>query len=234
MAEVIPSRVLNYLYMYLDCGFLLFLAVLLLVQKRRLAFITGVLAGLLYFAVDYGIFYKFLGTRTVQGMPAGPFLFWLSMSYGFTNFVWIWLWLDRDKRLFEWSLLIVAGWLTVALLSRSFGGPMGEIAISRGTNSYHGIMALLMFIGYAIVCIYNMNRKEGAPVIPVLWLLIIGILVQFSWEAVLLVTGIRSPGWRPLIVDSLIETNLGIPYMYFIHQAVTKRFSPDGRRLQKS
>ena len=228
MSEVIPSRVLNQLYIFLDVGFLIFLGALLLFRKRRVAFGVGILAGILYFIVDYGIFYRLLGTRTVTGAPTGLFLFWLSMSYGFTNFVWIWLWLDRDKHLFEWSLLIIAGWVTVALLSQNFGAPFGEIAISRGTNSYHGIMALLMFAGYAIVCIYNMADKGK---VPILWLLIIGILVQFSWEAVLLVTGIRATGWQPLVVNSLIETNLGLPYMYFIHRAVSKRFSPAGERL---
>ncbi len=228
MSEVIPSRVLNELYIFLDVGFLVFLGTLLLFQKRKVAFLVGLLAGLLYFVVDYGIFYHLLGTRTVTGANTALFLFWLSMSYGFTNFVWIWLWLDKDKHLFEWSLLIIAGWLTVALLSRNFGGPFGEIAISRGTNSYHGVMALMMFVGYAVVCIYNMQRKEP---ISILWLLIIGILVQFAWEAVLLVTGIRATGWQPLVVDSLIETNLGLPYMYFIHRAVSLRFAPSGQRI---
>lgn len=32
-------------------------------------------------------------------------LLWMSMSYGFTNFTWIWLWLNKDKHLFEWSVL---------------------------------------------------------------------------------------------------------------------------------
>ena len=71
MGEIVASRVLNTLYIYLDIGFLLFLAVTLLVLKRYAAAIFGFLGGLLYFAVDYGIFYQLLGTRTVTG--AAPF-----------------------------------------------------------------------------------------------------------------------------------------------------------------
>ena len=88
MGEIVASRVLNTLYIYLDIGFLLFLAVTLLVLKRYAAAIFGFLGGLLYFAVDYGIFYQLLGTRTVTGADPFWFLLWLSMSYGFTNFVW--------------------------------------------------------------------------------------------------------------------------------------------------
>jgi hypothetical protein len=46
--------------------------------------------------------------------------------------------------------------------------------------------------------------------------------VQFAWEAVLLLTGIRPAGIQPLIVNSLIETNLGMPYIYLIFRMVNR------------
>jgi hypothetical protein len=55
----------------------------------------------------------------------------------------------------------------------------------------------------------------------------IGIGVQFSWEAVLLLTGIRPAGIMPLITNSLIETNMGMPFLYVIHKAISKRFQED-------
>lgn len=234
MREVIASRVLNELYIFLDIGFLAFLATVLLIFKRYSAAVFGFLGGLLYFAVDYGIFYLLLGTRTVVGADPFWFLLWLSMSYGFTNFVWIWLWLDRDGKTLEWSLLIISGWFATALLSQNFGGAFGQIEISRGTNSYHGIMALILFVGYAILCIYNLRQKERKDKINIPWILAIGILVQFAWEFVLLVTGIRAQGWAPLVINSLLETNLGLPYIYFIHRAVTKRRSEDFSRVLKT
>ena len=69
--EVIAARTMNALYMYLDVAFLLFLGATLVYTKRYLAIIVGLLAGILYFIVDYGYFYLYLGTRSVEG--ADPF-----------------------------------------------------------------------------------------------------------------------------------------------------------------
>ena len=67
----------------------------------------------------------------------------------------------------------------------------------------------------------------------------IGVLVQFGWEAGLLIGGIRSAGFFtveeklvPLIVNSLLETNLGMPYVYFIFIAVTARFTEQFQKRQ--
>ena len=225
--EVIAARTMNTLYMYLDVAFLLFLGATLIYTKRYLAILVGLLAGVLYFIVDYGYFYQFLGTRSVEGANPFWFLLWLSMSYGFTNFVWIWLWLDRDKRALEWSILIIASWFTTSLLSQTFGTGFDTISISRGTGAYHGIMALILFVGYAILCIHNIRTTDPAKKINIPWILAIGILVQFAWEFVLLITGIRHPSFMTIVVNSLLETNLGLPYMYFIHRAVNKRYSED-------
>ena len=224
--EVIPSRTLNELYIYLDIGFLLILLAILLWTRRYQAAVAGACGGVLYFLVDYGIFYQLLGTREVTGADPFWFLLWLSMSYGFTNFVWIWLWLDRDGRTWEWSVLIISGWFATALLSQNFGGGFGQISISRGTGSYHGVMALILFAGYAILCVRNIRAGDDGRA-DLRWILAIGILVQFSWEFVLLVTGIRAQGLGPLLVDSLLETNLGLPYLYWIHRAVTRRWRED-------
>ena len=144
--EIIPARIFNSLYIYIDIVWLIILLVILLITKRYMALIVGLIGGIIYFAVDYGIFYLLLGTREVTGASTLMVLLWLSISYGFTNFAWIWLWLDRDGYALEWSLLFVAGWLSTALLSQNFGNAFQVIAIKRGTTSYHGIMALLMLV----------------------------------------------------------------------------------------
>jgi hypothetical protein len=222
--EVIPAREFNELFVWIDIAFIVSLAIILYFTKRYVAAIVGLLGGVLYFIVDYGIFYLALGTRIVGGADTFWLLLWMSMSYGFTNFVWIWLWLDRDKRTFEWSTLILAGWLCVALLSQNFGASFGTITTTRGTGSYHGVMALIMFVGYAILVVKNI-RGEREISIP--WILAIGVLVQFAWEGVLLVTGIRSLQTMPIIINSLIETNLGLPYLFLTHRAVMSRRNED-------
>ena len=212
------GRTLSSFYILLDIAWLLIFSSILLIFKRYLAVIVGLLAGLLYFLVDYGDFYQLLGTREVVGANPFWFLLWLSMSYGFTNFVWIWLLLDGDGLAVEWSLLPILGWVTVGQLSQTFGAGFTEITISRGTGSYHGIMALILCAGYLYIIFNNLRGKEKVNLI---WLMAVGIGVQFAWEASLLISGIRPPVWQPIVVNSLIETNLGMPYIYYIHKLIT-------------
>ena len=222
MSEIIAARTMTTLYIYVDLVVLGLLSVLLLIKKRRMTFLFGLAGGLLYFLVDYGIFYLLLGTRHVEGADTALFLFWLSMSFGFTNFVWIWLWLKKDAYFKEFTLLIVAGWFCSGLLSQNFGAAFHTIRIHRGTGSYHGVMAAILFVGYAIVCVYNILVTDKTKKQPLLWMLATGISVQFGWEAALLLCGIRPAGIMPLIVNSLLETNLGIPYIYWIQKGLLR------------
>ena len=217
----IVARDLNSLYIILDIIWLLVLAAIFIKAGKKQAVIIGLLAGVLYVIVDYGGFYMLAGTRRVEGAPTFGFLLWLSMSYGFTNFCWIWLMLEGDGHGLEWSMLPVIGWLSVGLLSQNFGGGFHQIHIERYVGSYHGIMAGILCIGYLILIIRNISGKhEKAPIAK---LLAIGIGVQFAWEAVLLLTGIRPAGIRPIVINSLIETNLGMPYIYLIYRALHKK-----------
>lgn len=220
--DIIAARSLNYLYIYLDIIWLIVYALILLWNRRYVAIAAGLAGGVIYFAVDYGIFYLALHTRVITGADPFWFLLWLSMSYGFTNFAWIWLLLDRDGHGFEWSLMTVAGWMAVAMLSQNFGSNFAAITIQRGTTVYHGIMALILLTGYLYLIAINLKSAPESRV-NLVKLLLIGIGVQFSWEAVLVLSGIRPAGIMPLIVNSLIETNMGMPYLYLIHKAVSRR-----------
>jgi hypothetical protein len=221
--QLIAARTMQSLYIWLDLVFLAAFIVLLLSGKRYQALIAGLVGGVIYFAVDYGIYYRALGTRVVHGADPFWFLLWLSLSYGLTNFAWIWLWLDRDKRAVEWSVFIVTGWIWVALMSQILGYDNTPISIMRGTSDYHGIFALLLFLGYGGLCVYNVRQGDDAKRAPILWILAIGILVQLSWEAVLAISGIRNLSWATLIVNSLLETNMGLPYLYLIHRWTSAR-----------
>ena len=137
------ARTFSSLYIILDIIWLLMLAGILLYLKKRMAVIVGLLAGVLYFIVDYGGFYLLLGTRQVSGADPLLLLLWLSMSYGFTNFAWIWLLLDRDGRAVEWSLLPILGWLTIGQLSRSFGGGLDQPALQAQCRVHHVVGAIL-------------------------------------------------------------------------------------------
>jgi hypothetical protein len=229
-AEVVASRSMNYLYIYLDIASLVILLILLILKKKYQAIIAGLLAGLLYWAVDYGLFYAAFHARTVTGADTLWFLLWLSMSYGFTNFVWIWLWLDHDDKLWEWSLYIPLMWFVEAIISQNLGANTGVITISRTTRSYHWIMAIFLVVGYLYLIIHNLFVKEKKKAYPILWILAIGVLVQFAWEAVLAITGIRNQDWQTLVINSLLETNMGLPYLFLIHQAINTKIGEDLRK----
>jgi hypothetical protein len=226
--EVIATRTLNPLYIYIDIIWLLVFIALLVWQKKYLALIAGIAGAIIYFICDYGIFYLFLRTRVVNGADPFLFLLWLSISYGLTNFAWIWLLLDKDKHAIEWSALIIIAWIAEAALSQNYGSGFSQISIQRGT-SYHGIFAALLAIGYGWLIVENFRHKEKR--INILRLLAIGVGIQFSWELVLLLFGIRPAGIMPLIIDSLVETNFGLPFLFMIHKVVFSRYAENLKRL---
>ena len=66
------------------------------------------------------------------------------------------------------------------------------------------------------------------------WLIAIGIIVQLGWEAGLFLGGIRSAALgsaaeklAPMIINSLLETNLGMPYIFLIFIAVSMKYTED-------
>ncbi len=233
MTEIIVRRQFAPLYIWLDIVFLLVFLFLLIWKKKYMTVLVGLTMGIVYMLVDYGIFHLLLHTRTItQGYSLFWVLLWMSMSYGFTNFTWIWLWLSKDKHLFEWSLLILAWWFCCPLITQTFAGDAAPIVIQRTTGSYHGYMAIILFVGYLGLIIYNLFQKDKKRQIHIPWILAIGILVQFGWEAGLLLGGIRSAGFKSvgdklltLMVNSLLETNLGMPYVFCIFIAYSSKFT---------
>ena len=230
--ELIARRQFVPAYIALDTVFLLVLAGLLLWKKRRMAAMVGGIMGVVYFIVDYGVFHLICHSRSIEGGSLFWTLLWMSMSYGFTNFAWIWLALDKDEYLIEWSLLILCWWFCCPMLAQLIGFGQMPIVIQRTTGAYHGWMAAILFVGYLLAVVRNLGESDRKCRIDLLRLLAIGIAAQFAWEAALLLGGIRSAGLdfaeklRPLIVNSLLETNLGMPYVYLIFVALTRRFTP--------
>ncbi|MCI8388348.1 MAG: hypothetical protein HFE63_07795 [Clostridiales bacterium] len=238
MEEIIARRQFMPMYIWLDTIFLLAFAGLLIWRKKYMTVIVGLIMGVVYMLVDYGIFHLVCHSRSISdGYSLFWVLLWMSMSYGFTNFTWIWLWLEKDKHLVEWSTLILSWWFCCPLIVNTFASGQPPIVIERTTGAYHGYMAIILFVGYLGAIIYNISQDNRQRRVNLLWILAIGILAQLGWEAGLLIGGIRSAGFesfgdklRTLIVNSLLETNLGMPYVYLIFVAVTSKFTEELRR----
>ncbi|QBF34377.1 hypothetical protein EG856_00290 [Mycoplasmopsis phocirhinis] len=218
----IPSRQMNLTLVILDIIFLLFLYSLLIYKKKYMTTLFALAGGLLYFVVDWGIFYKALNQRVVIGANPFWFLLWLSMSYGTTNFLLIWLAIKKDKHLLHFALIIVIWWICSPIISKLQSNAQ-QIIIWRHTGKYHWVMAMILVIGYFALITYNLITKQSQ--LPIVRMLIIGISVQFAWEFALMINGIRKLQWGPIIIDSLIETNLGIPYIYLIQKSISKKWN---------
>ncbi|MDO5330911.1 MAG: hypothetical protein Q4F15_05805 [Bacillota bacterium] len=229
LSEIIPSRSLNLLYIILDSLFLVFFLILLLVKKKYLTVLIALFGGILYFLVDYLYFYHITGSRTltINGESASElqmvfYLLWHELSSGFTNFALIWLCLNRGKDTKYYVFLVVLWWLVCPAIA-SLGGE-ATISCARTTDSYHANMAIILFVGYAALIVYNLLVKDEKKRVDVFYLFAVGFLIQFAWEGAFLLYGIRpwnDSSLQTLLIDSLIETNLGMPIFYFLHKGIT-------------
>lgn len=230
MEGIIAQRVFDPLYIYLDTAFLVLFCILLIYKKKYMTLIFSLAGGILYMIVDFGIFHLLLGTRSIQNGNLFWVLLWMSMSYGMTNFALLWIWMSKDKHTVEFTTLIFVWWICCPLFAQSFGGFAPPIKIQRTTGAYHGFMAIILFASYLFAIIYNLREKEKGNRLNILWLFAMGVIVQLGWEVGLLIGGIRSAEivgigakLSTLIINSLLETNLGVVPIYFIYIFISSR-----------
>ena len=246
-----PTRQFSLSYIIIDSILLSVFLFLLVYKKKTVVTIWALFGGILYWIVDFGYFYLISHSREIYITTAATgtilastietmlVLFWMSMSYGILDFAFIWLWLSKDKDRKEFTWLIITFWCTTPLVSSIFDNSVPDMiyfTTTRSTGKYHGIMALIMLVGYLFLIIHNLFTKGEKADIGKIFL--IGFMSQFLWEFFLLVFNIRSTIYADdfrrqiltLLQDSLIETNLGLPYMYFINRAVLKKISEKEKR----
>ncbi len=230
---IVPTRNLNLMYIIIDCVFLVFFLALLIYKKRYATVIFALFGGVLYTIVDYCGFYLLAHSRSVyiNGTLVGPLetflvLLWMSMSYGITNFAFIWVCVSKDKYWKYWLLTIIIWWLIAPSIAE-LGGE-ANITTSRTTGEYHGIMGIFMIVSYFVLIVLLLRAKK--PFVNVFILFLIGFSVQFAWEFSLLINGIRpmnEESIRTLLVNSCMETNLGMPAIYGIYYLFNKHFNED-------
>lgn len=66
MTEIIARREFSPMYIFFDIAFLMLYGFLLLQRKKYMTFLVGFLAGILYMAVDYGIFNLVCHSRSIS------------------------------------------------------------------------------------------------------------------------------------------------------------------------
>lgn len=221
LSDIVPTRSFSYLYILLDSFFIFFFIAVLFLKKRYMTMSFALFGGVLYFIVDFFGFYLLAGSREVviDQVLQGPgmtalVLLWMSLSYGITNFAYIWILLRKDKEMYPLVFLLLVWWFMAPILLAS---SPAAITTRRTTGEYHWIMAALLLVGYIGLVIHALFSKQKSY--SILRLFLIGVSVQFFWEAALLVGGIRpftETALLTLVVDSLLETNLGMPYIWLI------------------
>lgn len=247
-----PTRNFSLAYVILDSIFVIFFVVFLFLRKKYVTGIFSLIGGVLYFLVDFLIFYLatksrsiFFYSSSIEIQTADAFitamiLLWMSLSYGIMDFAFIWLWLSNDKKALQYSFMIVIWWICCPLIAsfiNNLSPNMIYIMTTRSTGKYHGVMGIIMVVGYFILLIKDILGKEKVPIIK---LFVIGFMAQFLWEFILFIFNIRSQNYEDdfvriistMLQDSLVETNLGMPYLYLINKAVLKKFN-DGDKEEK-
>ena len=204
LSDIVPTRSFSYLYILLDSFFIFFFIAVLFLKKRYMTMSFALFGGVLYFIVDFFGFYLLAGSREVviDQVLQGPgmtalVLLWMSLSYGITNFAYIWILLRKDKEMYPLVFLLLVWWFMAPILLAS--------------------SPALLLVGYIGLVIHALFSKQKSY--SILRLFLIGVSVQFFWEAALLVGGIRpftETALLTLVVDSLLETNLGMPYIWLI------------------
>lgn len=156
----------------------------------------------------------------------------MSMSYGITNFAFIWTALSKDKYT-KYCIFLICMWWMIAPSIADMGRE-ATIQTTRTTGAYHGWMGIVLVISYLILIVIQLNKENSF--VNILYLCLIGFSVQFGWEFALLVNGIRpmnEASIKTLLVNSCLETNLGMPAIYLIFWFVRSKFNEDLTKANK-
>jgi hypothetical protein len=210
-------------YLLFDTLFMIAWIVLLLRHKRREPLYVGLICGLVFYAID-GIMWTATGVREYE-LPSAwlkfPVDFMMDVSYGVVGFGWAWIALERRsvRDVAFWTALLFGGWLLVPLLSR--WAPLIEAPVVTVRNMAGRVWLHIAAVvaGYAALLALGYSLRRA---LHVFW---VGCMLAFMMEFSLLVTGVRSFDLKLLVYETLILTNMGIPYLYIIQDRIVPLLS---------
>lgn len=223
MTTSVVARTIGIDFIYFDIIFITIWVVFLIKKKYWTPIIFGILGWIIYIFVDYVYWYLITQTRHYIG-PLDPFLFfiWFCFSPGFVQFSYVIVMFEKRNKneLLFWTLLFYIGWTLVSVGSQVI--PLNDTIIEVYRNMdvenqrLNELIMVLINIGVAAILYF----KKKLRLEDVLYLFLVGTLVEFALEFTLSVSGIRQGqgGWNILtmIVNTLLEFNLGIILMYLL------------------
>jgi hypothetical protein len=205
-------------YIYFDLVFLTIFTALLAVNKKRIPLLAFILGGLIIFIIDWVFWMQIFKIRTFS-LPPGflsflpeywaktVFMFWFSMSYGLM-FAWIFLMFDKQNKRAAWTALLFGGWLTIAFLSQVLQINDNVIETVRLMKSSRVKQIIIVVLGYGALFLLRYKLKK------ILFLFLVGCGIHFMMEFSLWVSGIRPSSLDLLLVNTLVESNMGVPLLY--------------------
>ncbi|MFX1378798.1 MAG: hypothetical protein ACFFA4_06855 [Promethearchaeota archaeon] len=223
MVNAIVTRTIGMDFIYLDLIFLSIWIFFLIRKRYWLSIIWGVCGWLIYIFTDYILWYLITQTRSYTG-PLDPLIFflWFCFSPGFVQFSYVFVMFEKRNvnDLIIFTLLFYLGWIFVGYGSELIPLDDRLIEVSRDMNianqRFNEVIMVLINIGVALILYF----KKKLRLEDILYIFLIGTLVEFSLEFSLAISGIRQAQgvWtlELLIINTLLEFNLGIVLMYLL------------------
>ena len=147
---------------------------------------------------------------------------WFCFSPGFVQFSYVILMFEKKNShdLLLFTLIFYIGWIAVSMGSQLLPIDDTVIRVSRNMNveNQRFNMTMMVFVNLLIAMIFYLKKKIRLE--DVIYLFLVGTLVEFALELTLALSGIRQEQgtWNIglMILNSLIEFNLGIILMYLL------------------
>jgi hypothetical protein len=220
------ARNFEFDYILFDALFLAIWVALLIWQKRFGPLKAGLILAVIVYLID-AIIWTRTGVRE-YGIPAPwfkhPVDFMMDVSYGIVAFSWVWIAFERRsfRDVAFWTILLFVGWLILPFASRWISLVDIPIMTNRHMSSRVWLHVTVVVVGYVALIVLGYDWKT---ILYVFWA---GCMLAFAMEFPLFVSGIRPTGVTFLIYETLILTNLGVPYLYIIETKILPLLS---RRL---
>lgn len=222
MAHIV-ARLFDMDFIYLDLLFCALWMTILLIRKKRLQFIFGLLGAVIVFISDDLIWYHLQGTRVLDTVPFNNdlFLLYFSFTYGMIEFSYVATMISAKnwKTMLSWSLFLYGGWFATGFLSSWLHIDDRSISIYREMTDIGRWIQISMVVGgYLLLILFKYKWKpfKNLSWLKLGYLFLVGFLVHFGMEITLLAAGIRplDGSLVILIFNSLLEFNSGVPVIF--------------------
>ena len=237
--ESIVTRTFDIDYILFDLAFTVIWTVLLIRRGYIKPLLFGLLGILVNFIVDYGVWYSYLGIRTIEGLPnwMSPFAFFVyfSITYGMLQYSYVQVMFstqpnnpeNQKRERIKWSLFLFFGWLIISFLSVLIPINDARMTVTRIMTNQRIIEVVVVIAEYILLGVLALLNRFELDLRMISYIFLVGVFVHFSMEFTLLLSGLRGSSVFDLVFNSLLEFNLGAPLLYLMLFAI----GPINKRL---